>query len=85
MNLVPLKCDGPAGAAFLLRGPARHDLPLFHPEGTVSIRSGSVYFMVRLARPLRPVHYGMRLGVRAGALTPMLQCIVTRGYQPWRA
>ena len=49
MNLVPLKCNGPAGAAFLLRGPARHDLTLFHPEGTVSIRSGSVYLMVQLA------------------------------------
>jgi hypothetical protein len=49
MNLVPLECNGPAGAAFLLRGPARHDLTLFHPEGTVSTRSGSVYLTVQLS------------------------------------
>src|SRR5262249_10598195 len=49
MNLVPLKFNGPAGAAFLLRGPARHDLTLFHPEGVVSTRSGSVYLTVQLA------------------------------------
>ena len=49
MNLVPFEFTGPAGAAFLLRGPARHDLTLFHSEGTVSIRSGSVYLTVQLA------------------------------------
>ncbi|SRR6266545_623096 len=49
MNLVPLEFNGPAGAAFLLRGPARHDLTLFHPEGTVSTRSESVYLTVQLS------------------------------------